>query len=150
MNVQRIREDFPCLHKEIDGKLPIYLDTACTALRPKQVIDAMNEYYTDFPSCGGRSVHKFGTEVTIRCDDSRDHLQRFLNAERPEEIVFLKNTTEGINLIAHTLGLKKGDVVLGGDKEHNSNLVPWQVLSERVGTKHEIIESDENGYFSIE
>ncbi len=150
MDVQKIRDDFPCLHKEINGKLPIYFDTACTALRPKQVINAMNEYYNEFPSCGGRSVHKFGTEVTIRCDESRENLQEMLNAERPEEIVFLKNTTEGLNLIANTLGLKKGDVVLGGDKEHNSNLVPWQVLSDRVGVRHDIIESDENGYFSIE
>ncbi len=150
MDVQRIRKDFPCLHKEINGKLPIYFDTACTALRPKLVIDAMNEYYHEFPSCGGRSVHKYGTEVTIRCDDSRVCLQRFLNAERPEEIIFMKNTTEGINLVAHTLGLKEGDIVLGGDKEHNSNLVPWQVLSERVGSKHDIVESDENGAFSLE
>ena len=150
MDVQRIREDFPCLHKEINGKLPIYFDSACTALRPKRVIDVMNEYYNEFPSCGGRSVHKFGTEVTLRCDESRDHVQRFLNAERPEEIVFVKNTTEGLNLVAHTLGLKKGDIVLGGDKEHNSNLVPWQVLSERIGAKHDIFESDEIGAFSME
>jgi cysteine desulfurase/selenocysteine lyase len=150
MDVQRVREDFPCLHKEINGKLPIYFDTACTALRPNQVIDVMNEYYHEFPSCGGRSVHKFGTEVTIRCDESRNHVQRFLNAERPEEVVFMKNTTEGINLVAYTLGLKKGDIVLGGDKEHNSNLVPWQVLSERVGTRHDIVESDETGAFSLE
>lgn len=110
----------------------------------------MNEYYEKFPSCGGRSVHKFGTEVTIRCDDCRDKIQRLLNAERPEEIVFLKNTTEGINLVANCLGLKEGDIVLGGDKEHNSNLVPWQVLSDRVGSKHDTVESDEDGSFSME
>ncbi len=150
MDIQRIREDFPCLHREIKGKLPIYLDTACTSLRPKQVIDVMNEYYNEFPSCGGRSVHKFGTEVTIRCDESREQVQKLLNAERPEEIIFMKNTTEGINLLANTLGLKKGDIVLGGDKEHNSNLVPWQVLAERFGTRHDIVESDETGAFSIE
>jgi cysteine desulfurase/selenocysteine lyase len=150
MDIERIRKDFPCLHEEINGKLPIYLDTACTSLRPVQVIDAMNEYYTKFPSCGGRSVHKFGTEVTIRCDESRERLQKLLNAERQEEIIFLKNTTEGLNLIANTLELEKGDIVLGGDKEHNSNLVPWQALSERVGTKHDIIVSDEDGSFSLE
>jgi cysteine desulfurase/selenocysteine lyase len=150
MNPEEIRKDFPCLQKEINGKIPVYLDTACTALRPIQVMDAMNEYYTEFPSCGGRSVHKFGTEVTIRCDESRDWTQRLLNAERPEEIVFMKNTTEGINLIAYTLGLKKGDIVLTGDKEHNSNLVPWQVLAEKVGTKHEIVKSNDDGSFSIE
>lgn len=150
MDVERIREDFPCLQREINGKLPIYFDSACTSLRPTHVIEAVREYYNDFPSCGGRSVHKFGTEVTIRCDESREKLQGLLNAERAEEIVFVKNTTEGINLVANSLGLKKGDIVLGGDKEHNSNLVPWQVLSERVGIKHDIIRSDEDGSFSLE
>jgi cysteine desulfurase/selenocysteine lyase len=150
MDVDKIRLDFPCLQEEIDGKLPIYFDSACTTLRPIQVIDAMNEYYTKFPSCGGRSVHKFGTEVTIRVDDTREKMQKLLNAERAEEIIFAKNTTEGINLVANSLGLKKGDIVLGGDKEHNSNLVPWQVLSDRFGVKHDIIESDEDGMFSIE
>lgn len=150
MDIGRIREDFPCLHKEINGKVPIYLDTACTALRPVQVMDAINEYYYDFPSCGGRSVHKFGTEVTIKCDEGRDWVQKLLNAERAEEIVFLKNTTEGINLIAYTLGLKKGDIVLTGDKEHNSNLVPWQVLATRAGTKHQVFKSNDDGSFSME
>lgn len=150
MDVDRIRNDFPCLQQSINGKLPIYFDSACTTLRPVQVIDAMNEYYTKYPSCGGRSVHKFGTEVTIRCDDSRDKIQKLLNAEMPEEIVFVKNTTEGINLVANSLGFEKGDVVLGGDKEHNSNLVPWQVLSDRIGSKHDTIESDEDGSFSME
>jgi cysteine desulfurase/selenocysteine lyase len=150
MDATRIRKDFPCLQKETNGRLPIYFDTACTALRPVQVIEAMNEYYTDYPSCGGRSVHKFGTEVTIRCDEGREQVQRLLNAERSEEIIFLKNTTEGINLIAHTIGLEKGNVVLTGDKEHNSNLVPWQIMSERLGTKHEIVKSNDDGSFSIE
>jgi cysteine desulfurase/selenocysteine lyase len=150
MDVQRIREDFPCLKKETNGRLPIYFDTACTALRPVQVIEAMNEYYTDYPSCGGRSVHKFGTEVTIRCDEGREQVQRLLNAERSEEIIFLKNTTEGINLIAYTIGLEKGDIVLTGDKEHNSNLVPWQIMSERIGTKHGTVKSNDDGSFSLE
>ncbi|TET89139.1 MAG: aminotransferase class V-fold PLP-dependent enzyme [Methanomassiliicoccales archaeon] len=150
MDVDRIRNDFPCLQQSINGRVPIYFDSACTTLRPVQVIDAMNEYYTKYPSCGGRSVHKFGTEVTIRCDDSRDKIQKLLNAEMPEEIVFVKNTTEGINLVANSLGFEKGDVVLGGDKEHNSNLVPWQVLSDRIGSKYDMIESDEDGSFSME
>lgn len=150
MDVSSIRNDFPVLSKRINGKFPIFLDSACTTLRPVQVIDAMNEYYTSYPSCGGRSLHKFGTRVTMKCDEARRKIQKFLNAERPEEIIFTKNTTEAINLIAWTMDFEKDDVILTTDKEHNSNLVPWLILTERKGTKHQVVFSKEDNTFSME
>ncbi len=133
MNSEQIRKDFPVLNKVI------YLDNACQTLRPIQVIEKINSYYTDYPACGGRSYHKLGKKVDEEVTNARKIIQKFLNAKKPQEIIFTKNTTEGINLIANSLGLQKGDVVLSSDKEHNSNLIPWQKLAKK-GIKHEIFE----------
>lgn len=133
MNAEKIREDFPILQKVI------YLDNACQTLRPIQVIGKINEYYNEYPACGGRSYHKLGKKVDEEVKKARKIIQKFFNARRTEEIIFTRNTTEGINLIANSLGLQEGDVVLSSDKEHNSNLIPWQILAKK-GTRHEIFE----------
>ncbi|UCF08356.1 MAG: aminotransferase class V-fold PLP-dependent enzyme [Thermoplasmata archaeon] len=150
MDVQRIRGDFPILAKEIYGKPIIYLDSACMTLKPKQVIEAMNTYYYELASCAGRSVHKMGTEVTIKCDSARRSIAKFFNARKPEEIVFTRNTTEGINIVARCLDFKKGDVVLTTDREHNSNMAPWHLMREFRGIGHEIVHSLEDSTFDME
>lgn len=150
MDVKKIREDFPVLSQELYGKPLIYLDSACMSLKPKQVISVMNEYYYDHPACGGRSVHKLGTKVTIRCDSARERVREFLSAEESKEIVFTRNTTEGINLVARCFDFKKGDVVLTTDREHNSNMVPWHMIKQLKGIKHEIIPSNDDNTFDIE
>ncbi len=150
MNIQKIREDFPILSKEINGKPIIYLDNACMTLKPTQVIEAMNEYYYEHPACGGRSVHKFGTQVSIKCDRARKKIKKFLNADDPKEIIFTRNTTEGINLIARCYKFQKGDVVLTTDREHNSNLAPWHIMRELKGIKHEIVRSNSDNTFNME
>ena len=124
MDVHKIREDFPVLKREINDRPIIYLDSACMALKPTQVIEAMNTYYYDHPACGGRSVHKLGIDVSIKCDSARMGIKKFLNADIAEEIIFTRNTTEGINLVARGIDFEKGDVVLTTDREHNSNLSP--------------------------
>jgi cysteine desulfurase/selenocysteine lyase len=139
MDEEKIREYFPILNKKIKGKPIIYLDSACMSLKPKPVIDAMNEYYLEYTSCGERSSHSFGRKTTERMEKSRERVKKFFNAKNASEIVFTKNTTESINLIARSLGLKKGDKVLTTDKEHNSNLVPWLQL-EKIGVMHEVVE----------
>ena len=139
LNVNKIRKDFPILQKKLAGKPIIYFDNACQSLRPVQVIEKINEYYHDFPACGDRSMHKLGKKVDEAVDSSRKALQKFLNAKKPEEIVFTKNATEAINIVANSLNLVKGDVVITTDKEHNSNLIPWQMLAKK-GIKHEIVE----------
>ncbi|NYZ80048.1 cysteine desulfurase [Candidatus Micrarchaeota archaeon] len=130
------REDFKILERVT------YLDSACMSLKPKSVVAKMNEYYSDYPACGGRSHHKLAERVAKETDAARKNVQKLVGAKRPEEIIFTRNTTEAINLIANVFPLQKGDVVLTSDKEHNSNLLPWQLLSERRGVKHEIVSTD--------
>ncbi|MCX6658335.1 MAG: aminotransferase class V-fold PLP-dependent enzyme, partial [Euryarchaeota archaeon] len=133
MDVSKIRKDFTVLNREIGGKLPIYLDSACQTLRPKPVMDAMTEYYESFPSCAGRSVHKLATEVSLRCDAARSRVADFFDAESPTEIAFLKNTTEGLNTVIFGMGLRKGDEIVTTDYEHNSVHVPVVQLTKTVG-----------------
>ena len=109
MDISKYRKDFPLLNKE-DSL--IYLDSACMTLRPQEVIDSITEYYTDYPACGGRSVHKLSWQVTEKFEMARDSLRKFVGAEQPSEIVFTKNATEGMNIVANGLRLKKGDHVL--------------------------------------
>jgi cysteine desulfurase/selenocysteine lyase len=150
MNLEKYRADFPVLNQEIEGKPIIYLDNACMTLKPNCVVDAMNDYYTKFSACGGRSVHKFATRVTVGVEDARAKLQKYINASSPNEIVFTRNTTEGINLVANSFGLKKGDLVLTTDREHNSNLAPWHLLRTKIGIKHKVVMSNEDSTFNLE
>jgi cysteine desulfurase/selenocysteine lyase len=150
LNVQKIRGDFPVLGREINGKPIIYLDNACMTLKPTQVIEAMNEYYYEHPACGGRSVHKFSTQVSIKCDRARKRIKKFINADEPKEIIFTRNTTEGINLIARCYKFEKGDVVLTTDREHNSNLAPWHLMEKLKEIRHEIVPSNPDNTFNLE
>ena len=131
------------------GKVPIYFDSACLALKPKQVRDAMNEYYDNCPACGGhgRSAHWFAGEVGEKTHYAREIMQKLINAKKEEEIIWTRNTTEGINLVANSFHLEKGDVVLTTDREHNSNLLPWQVLVQERGIRHIIIPSKRRQHF---
>ncbi len=149
MNIERIRNDFPILQKKLNGKPIIYFDNACMSLKPKQVIEAMNEYYEEYPACAGRSSHKLGKKATEKYDEARKKVADFLNAKH-NEIVFTKNTTESLNLVANAMGLKKGDIVITTDREHNSNLVPWHLLQERKGIVHKIVMSNEDGTFDMD
>ncbi len=145
MDIKALREDFPVLQEERKGKPVIYFDNACQTLRPASVIEAVDGYYRHSSACVGRSNHKLAEEVTRACEDSRSRIAKFLHASKKEEIIFTRNTTEGINLVAHSLDLKAGDVVLISDKEHNSNLIPWQMASKRAGIEVQIIPTDGDG-----
>ena len=118
----RVREDFAVLQQK---NPPTYFDNACVTLKPKQVTDAIMRYYNLFPGCGQRSSHEFGRTVTEEVEKARKTVQKFISAKKQEEIVFTRNTTESINVIAKGLNLK-GNILIS-DKEHNSNLLPWQV-----------------------
>ncbi len=147
MDAKRLRKDFPILQKKINGKPIIYLDSACMSLKPRQVVEAMNEYYYEYPACAGRSNHKLGAKATDKYHEAREAVAKFIGAKKNEEIIFTRNTTEGINLVANSLELNKGDVVLTTDKEHNSNLLPW---ISRKGTQHKIVFSRRDGTFDTE
>ncbi len=150
MDIAKIRSDFPVLQREVGGKPIIYMDNACMTLKPRQVVEAMADYYHRLSACGGRSVHKLATEVTVKFEESRERMRRFLSANEHREIVFTRNTTEGINLVSRSLGLKKGDIVVTTDKEHNSNLVPWLRLRDERGVRHVVLKSREDGTLDVE
>lgn len=153
------REDFPALKNFRDGKPPVYFDNACNTLVPRQVIEALNEYYSNFPACGeGRSRHWFAEEVTDRIDGnpergmkgSRHIVKEFINASSEKEIVFTLNASHGINIVALGTRFKQGDVVLMTDKEHNSNLIPWLRLQKQGLIETEYVVSDEDGTFNLD
>ncbi len=131
--IEKKRNDFPALFEKRNGKYPIYFDNACMTLKPKPVIDAILEYYTKFPACGGegRSAHWFSHEINKRIEKSRETIAKFIGAKSEKEIVFIRNTTEGINIVANGYPWKKGDKVLTTTKEHNSNLYPWKDLEKK-------------------
>jgi cysteine desulfurase/selenocysteine lyase len=139
MDLKKIRQDFPLLQEGAGNKKIAYFDNACQSLRPRQVVDAINQYYLKSSACSGRSMHSLAAEVTRRCDEARGSVAKFLNAAKKEEVVFTRNTTEGINLVANSLDLQKDDLVLISDKEHNSNLIPWQALARKKGVKVRIV-----------
>lgn len=149
IDVKAVRQDFPILNGLMDGKALVYFDNACMSLRPRPVIEAITRYYTDLSACGGRSNHRLANRVTIAVDEAREKLAKFIGAKRNEEIIFTRNTTEGINLVANTLSLKAGDVVFTTDKEHNSNLIPWLKLASEKGIVHRVIESNQNNTFNL-
>ena len=149
LNTDKIRADFNILNGK-DGKNPIYFDSACMSLKPKCVVDAMNEYYNSYPACAGRSVHKLGDKVTKKVKEARGLIAKFINAKDEKEIIFTRNTTEGINLLVNSFGLKKDDVVLITDKEHNSNLIPWLVLRDGIGIVVKIIPSNSDNTFNLD
>ena len=146
MNLPELRKDFPILH---DNKV-VYFDTACQSLRPTQVIEAVREYYSDYPACSGRSMHKLAAKVTDKCADARTLMAKFLGTAKPEEIIFMRNTTEGINLVANALDWQPGDAVLISGKEHNSNLIPWQMLVKSKGIQLKVIPPKTDGTFDLE
>ncbi|HLF05854.1 MAG TPA: cysteine desulfurase, partial [Thermoplasmata archaeon] len=150
MEFESTRKDFPVLAREFDGRPLIYLDNACMTLKPRPVIAAMQDYYEQLGSCAGRSVHKLGVEVTVRVDEVREKVAKFLGAREKSECIYTRNTTEGINLVARGLHLDKGDVVLTTDFEHNSNLAPWHLMRRLRGIEHEAVKSNEDGSFDIE
>ncbi len=150
MNINEIRKDFEFLNKEINGKPIVYFDNACMTLAPNQVLEKMNWYYKDNFSCAGRSNNKIAEKVNYEIDLARKEIAEFINAKSSREIIFTRNTTEGINLIANSFDFKKGDLVLITDKEHNSNLIPWQNFRDKKGIEIGIIKSNEDGSFDFE
>lgn len=148
MDVNGLRKDFPLL--EIGGECPIYFDNACMTLRPRQVISKIVEYYSEYPGCGGRSLHRISNRVTEEFEGSRDIISGFLNAPDRDSILFTKNTTEAINLVSMAFPFKKGDLVIGTDHEHNSNLVPWLRLKARGLIEYQPVPSDPEYEFDIE
>ena len=135
IDANKIRKDFPILGRDLNGKPIVYFDNACQTLRPVRVVDKINEYYNEYPACVGRSNHKLGEKAAKEVAEARKRVSKFFNAKE-SEIIFTRNTTEGINLVSHAFKLNGGESVLISDKEHNSNLIPWLMLrKKRINVK---------------
>ena len=141
------REDFPTL---CGDNPPAYLDNACMTLRPKTVIEAIRSYYEETPGCGGRSVHRYATEVSRKMANCRTKLSKMFNARETGEMIFTKNATHSLNQVAKGLSWEKGDIVLTSDREHNSNLVPWLQLEQEKGIDHRVVHSMPDNTFDLE
>jgi cysteine desulfurase/selenocysteine lyase len=150
MDIERIREDFPLYQREIKGKPIRYMDSACMSLKPRQVIDAVVEYYESFPACAGRSVHRLSHEVEQSRIDARNTMRKYIGAKKQEEIIFTRNTTEGLNLVTSSLAYDSRDVILTTDREHNSSLVSCQMAARRRNLKHRVVRSNGDNTFNME
>ena len=136
LDIERIRRDFPVLKREVNGRPLVYLDNAATSQKPVQVMAEITRYYRDINSNIHRGVHTLSVEATERYEAARERVRAFFGASDVSEIIFTRNTTESINLVAHAFGrafLEAGDEVLISEIEHHSNIVPWQMLREERG-----------------
>jgi cysteine desulfurase / selenocysteine lyase len=152
-DVRRIREDFPILRQTVHGKPLAYLDNAATTQKPRAVLDALMAYYSEDNANVHRGVHLLSERATRAFEDARVTVQRFINAASVHEIVFTRNATEGINLVAQTFGrtrLGPGDEVLISTMEHHSNIVPWQMVCEEKGASLRVIPITDEGALQLE
>jgi cysteine desulfurase/selenocysteine lyase len=152
-DITKIREEFPILSRTVNGKPLIYFDNGATAQKPKQVIEAITNYYTNQNSNIHRGVHTLSREITIAYEEARKTIQKHLNAEHANEIIFTKGTTESINLVAHCFGkinIEAGDEIIITQMEHHSNIVPWQLLCEEKKAILKFIPINQEGELMLE
>ncbi|WP_414146855.1 cysteine desulfurase SufS [Erwinia sp. BNK-24-b] len=151
-DLTRVRAAFPVLAREVNGQPLAYLDSAASAQKPQAVIDAESRFYEHGYAAVHRGIHTLSAEATTEMENVRASAARFLNAASPEEIVFVKGTTEGINLVASSWGgsqLQPGDNILITEMEHHANIVPWQMIAERTGAEVRFIPLTANGELDL-
>jgi len=152
-DVNEVRADFPILERQVHGKPLVYLDNAATSQKPEAVIESMSEYYRHYNANIHRGVHTLAEEATAAYENARRKVGRFINARRPSEVVFVRNTTEAINLVAYAWGranVGEGDVIILSLMEHHSNLVPWQLLAQATGARLEFVGLDPAGRLALD
>jgi len=152
-DVEKIRRDFPVLNQEVHpAKKLVYLDSAATSQKPEAVLDAMDDFYHRYNANIHRGIHVLAEAATDLYEKAREKIARFVNAGSPEEVIYTRNTTEAINLVAFSWGrknLKAGDVVVLTEMEHHSNLVPWHMLAEELGIRLEFIPVTNDGLLDL-
>jgi cysteine desulfurase/selenocysteine lyase len=152
-DVLAIRRDFPILHQEVHGKPLAFLDSAASSQKPRQVLDALEDYYRRYNANVHRGVYKLSEEATFAFERARGKVARFIGAASHREVVFTRNTTEAINLVAQAWGganLRPGDRILLTMMEHHSNIVPWQMIAQRTGAKLDYLNIDGEGRLALE
>lgn len=153
LDTNDIRADFPILQRQVHGKPLVYLDSAATSQKPEVVLRAMDDYYRRYNANIHRGVHALAEEATAAYEGARGKVARFINAYSYREVVFVRNTTEAINLVARTWGqtnVRAGDIVILTEMEHHSNLVPWHLLAQAVDARLEFIGLDGQGRLVLE
>lgn len=148
-----IRSDFPILFREVHGKPLVYLDSTASSQKPNVVIDAMSHYYQTFNANVHRGVYQISEDATEAMEKARMKVARFLNARHSKQVIFTRNTTESINLVAYSWGntnIHAGDLIILTEMEHHSNLVPWQLLAQRMGAKLAFVPVDDNGLLRLD
>src|SRR5579884_2174263 len=153
LDVERVRADFPILGREVHGQPLIYFDNAATTQKPQTVLDALMHYYSNDNANIHRAVHQLSEQATRAYEEARRKVCRFLGAAEPHEIIFVRGTTEGINLVAHSWGranLRAGDEIILSALEHHSNIVPWQILCEQTGAVLRIVPISDDGEFLLD
>ena len=149
INIENIRRDFPILQRKVHNNKPlVYFDNAATTQKPIQVIDSIHNYYLNYNSNIHRAVHQLAEEATAAYELTRDKVAKFINAKNREELIFVRGTTEAINLVAYSWGrqnVQKDDIVVTTEYEHHSNIVHWQLLTKEKEAKLEYIGVDDNG-----
>ncbi len=144
----RLRADFPILDQEINGKPLVYLDNAATTQKPRAVIDAISNYYLQNNANVHRGVHTLSQRATDDYEVAREAIRRFINAPSADEVIYVRGTTEGLNLVASSYGRKyfnPGDEVIITGMEHHSNIVPWQILRKEIGIKLQVVPFNDDG-----
>jgi cysteine desulfurase/selenocysteine lyase len=158
-DVAAVRKDFPILEREVNGKPLVYLDSSNTSQKPRQVIDSMVDHYENHNANVARAVHVLGEESTAAYEAARDKIAAFIGAPSRDEVVFAKNASEAINLVARSLGdvpagslhhLGPGDEILITEMEHHSNIVPWQLLAQRTGATLRWLTIDDEGRLELD
>ena len=148
IDVDRIRQDFPILHQEINGKPLVYLDNAATTQKPQVVIDAIVNYYVKNNANVHRGVHTLSQRATDDYESARESVRRFINAPEDCEVIYVRGATEGLNLVASSYGrkyFKSGDEVIITGMEHHSNIVPWQLLGKELGIRLRVVPFNDDG-----
>lgn len=149
-DVESVRKEFPILQRKVHGQPLVYLDSGASAQKPNLVIETVAKYYREQHANIHRGVHHLSQEATTAYEQSRENIQKFINAKYSHEVLFTKSTTDGINLVASSWGrknLKSGDEVIISTMEHHSNIVPWQMICEEVGAALKILPINNNGEF---
>ena len=152
LNVQRIRADFPILSREVHGKPLVYLDNAATSQKPRAVLEALRRYYEESNANVHRGIHALAEEATALYEEARAKVARFIHADDARQVIFTKNATEAINLVAQSWGrahLKPGDVMLLTEMEHHSNLVPWQLIAQETGAVLRFLKITDDGLLDL-
>jgi cysteine desulfurase/selenocysteine lyase len=152
LDVAAIKKDFPILEREIDGKRLVYIDSAATSQKPRSVLDAMTSYYETINANVHRGVYRIAEEATNRMEDARAKVARFVGAGSPDEIVFTKNATESMNLVAYSWGranLTAGDVVVLSEMEHHANIVPWHMIAAERGVELRFLPITDDGHLDL-